>query len=106
MGGNSHWGRQASNILGEALDRSADDRARHAGRAQAEKRIERERIEADAEATRYLAEMNCPADLIEWGKNNGIPAFAEVTWTHGFMAGWRMACARQIATDARKEGGL
>ena len=69
-------------------------RAEDYGAAKASRQIHIERIAADAEATRYLAEMECPEDLIEWGKNHNIPTFAEVTWMAGFMRGWRMAVAR------------
>ena len=50
---------------------------------------------ANAEAMRFLAEMMCPADLLDWGRRHGIPAFAEVTWNAGFMAGWRAAQTRK-----------
>jgi len=71
--------------------------ARQDGRSKADRLIEAERIKADAEATRYLAEMNCPADLIDWGRNHNIPIFAEMTWMNGFIQGWRMAVSRRGA---------
>lgn len=70
------------------------EEAERRGRENAERKLALERAEADAYATRILAEMHCPADLVEFGKNHGIPVFAEVTWQAGFMAGWRMAIAR------------
>lgn len=73
------------------------------GAAKAAHRIHIERIAADAEATRYLAEMNCPEDLIEWGRAHGIPTFAEQTWLAGFVQGWRMACARRQAKEGENE---
>lgn len=54
---------------------------------------------ADADATRRLAELECPADLLEWGRNHNIPAFAEMTWCAGFIAGWR---AFKTWSDARE----
>lgn len=68
--------------------------AEETGRARAEALIKAEKIEADAQAARYLAEMNCPPDLVEFGINHGIPTFAGVTWMSGFVQGWRMACSR------------
>ena len=62
---------------------------------------ERQRI-ADAEATRYLAEMVCPPDVVDFGRRHGIPTFAEVTWQAGFMAGWRAAQTRKA--DGTPEG--
>jgi len=73
----------------KAIAHAQDD-----GKLKAERLIEAERIRADAEASRYLAEMNCPADLIEFGRNHNIPMFSEFTWQAGFIQGWRMAVAR------------
>ena len=48
---------------------------------------------ADAFAMAYLAEQGCPEDLKTWGMNNKIPAFAEMTWQAGYVAGFRAAIA-------------
>lgn len=69
------------------------------GAAKAANRVAREKRMADAEATRYLAEMDCPEDVIEFGKRHGIPVFAEATWMAGFMQGWRLAVARARSLD-------
>lgn len=50
---------------------------------------------ANAKAARLLAERECPADLIEWGRSHGFPTFAEVTWQAGFLAGMRVAMLDQ-----------
>ena len=71
-----------------------EDTAKGKGESEAEKRIRMERIAADAEATRYLSEMDCPATVREFGRRHNIENFAEFTWLAGFQQGWRMACAR------------
>ena len=81
---------------------SAEER----GRRDAAMTVESERREGDAYAAAYLAELNCPADLVEFGRNHNIPTFAEMTWQAGFVAGWRMAVARGWNGIARPKGGL
>lgn len=39
---------------------------------------------AEVQALAYLAEMQCPASVIEFGKRHGIEKFAEFVWQHGF----------------------
>jgi hypothetical protein len=63
------------------------------GAAAAEQTIRAGRVKAGAEALRYLAELQCPPDVVEFGRNHKIPLFAEVTWQGGFVAGWRLATA-------------
>lgn len=63
--------------------------------AESEEVKERKRAQAaaDAFAMAYLAEQGCPEDLKTWGLNNKIPAFAEMTWQAGYVAGFRAAIA-------------
>lgn len=79
---------------GRADGVSAEQELRDAESAAA-KNAHLRRAAADAEATRYLAEMECPPDLIEWGERHRIPMFAEFTWMAGFVAGWRAAHSRR-----------
>lgn len=79
----------------------ADRHARETGEYRARAQIRRERIAADAQATAYLAAQECPRDLIEWGRNNRIPEFAQFTWQAGFAAGWRFALAH-VRKDAEQ----
>ena len=79
---------------------SEEELACEKGQSDVLKKISVERIRADAAATQYLAEMECPADLIEWGRSHGIPNFAEFTWSAGFVHGWRMAVARGLRSQA------
>ena len=53
--------------------------------------IAQARRRAEQRAARLLAERECPADLVEFGKRHGIPNFAEATWQAGFAAGMRVA---------------
>ena len=46
---------------------------------------------AEHKALQYLAEFECPVDVVEWGKHHNIPTFAEVTWQAGFSKGWNLA---------------
>lgn len=68
-----------------------DDLDEQAGTSAAIGDIRRATRVAEAKAARLLAERECPADLIEWGRVHGIPAFAEHTWVAGFLAGMRIA---------------
>lgn len=77
--------------LGEKALRHAEED----GVAKARNQIEREGRMAESEALRYLAEVECPNDLIEWGRNHKIENFAELTWINGFMAGWRAMTERR-----------
>lgn len=95
MGDNSHM----TELLKQLISiRSADEELR-ASQADAEREAFIRRTAADASATRRLADLECPADLIEWGRSHGIPTFAEVTWCAGFIAGWR---AFKTWSDARE----
>jgi len=51
--------------------------------------------EARERATRTdwlgLAAEQCPSDIIEWGRNHGIPTFAQLTWCAGYSAGAKAA---------------
>jgi hypothetical protein len=96
MADQNYWAQPGALVpaIFDADDSKMLAHARGDGEAKAKARIESERIAADAEATRYLAEMNCPDDLRTFGANHGIPTFAEATWMAGFVAGWRLAVAR------------
>lgn len=78
-----------------------DKKPEEIGVSNANKQIRFERAAAQAEAERILAEMNCPNDLIEWGKHHNIPTFAQVTWQHGFATGFRFGLARYKLTRAK-----
>jgi len=58
------------------------------------------RMAADAYALAYIAACECPADIKQFGRNHGIPMFAEMSWQAGFVAGWRMARAEPPQEDA------
>lgn len=51
--------------------------------------------ESNAAAAAYLAETQCPPDVIEWGKAHGLPTWAEVTWQAGFLQGWKTSRYRK-----------
>lgn len=53
---------------------------------------------ADAKAAKLLAAKECPEDLISWGQAHGIPAFAELAWQAGFLAGMKIAML-EVADD-------
>lgn len=63
------------------------------GEERAAARLARERQIAAAEARAYLAAMNCPEDVKEFGRLLGVPTFSEMTWEAGFTQGWNMAVA-------------
>lgn len=60
---------------------------------ESDKKLRIARMAADAYALAYIAACECPDDLKQFGKNHGIPTFAEMSWQAGFIAGWRMARA-------------
>ena len=70
-----------------------------AGTSEALKEIDRAQRVATARAARLLAERECPADLLEWGKLHNIPNFAEATWIAGFLAGMRVAALDAMSTE-------
>ena len=74
------------------------------GESETLKRRQRDRAAADALATSYLAFLECPEDVKTWGVNNKVPAFAEMTWQAGFVAGWRMAIANAAKHQDEREG--
>lgn len=67
------------------------EEANDLGERDAQRRQFLARQRADAEALAYLAAMECPLDLQEWGERHNIPTFAQLTWQAGFIQGWRMA---------------
>lgn len=86
--------RQSIGGFARAANLTAEERSRIATRA-AEARWEAERArgeskmarlprkashEADSAALRYLAQMNCPSDVI-----------SREVWIEGFMQGWRVS---------------
>lgn len=87
MGGNSGFPLAFGHLSAAADLRRAQEAA--------ERAADLRRQAADAEALRYLAEMACPADVVDFGKRHDMPFFAEATWNNGFMAGWRAAQTRK-----------
>lgn len=53
--------------------------------------------------------MTPPADLVEWGRRNGIPEFAQAAWCAGFAQGWREAreaCIQAVADTVKSYRGV
>jgi hypothetical protein len=65
------------------------------GEAEADKALSMAEHAANAKAAKLLAAQECPTYLIEWGRQHGIPTFAEVTWQAGFLAGMRASELRE-----------
>lgn len=63
------------------------------------KRAAAERAEALAMAV--IAQQECPDDLVQFGKNHGIPLFAEMTWHSGFEAGVRWAMLHSLQNEEK-----
>jgi hypothetical protein len=57
------------------------------------------KIRAAINRCHIMAEMICPADIIEWGIEHGIPEFARMTWQAGFQAAMR-AMEKQKMTSS------
>lgn len=83
----------ADGFMRRLFEPSDDDK----GTSAALQEISRASHVAEAKAARLLAERECPPDLIEWGRAHGIPAFAEMTWVAGFLAGMRVAAMDELA---------
>jgi hypothetical protein len=92
-----------ANSLPRIFDTFGAERDLAAANQAAERNAMLRQQATDAEATRYLAEMTCPADVVEFGRRHAIPSFAEFTWQAGFMAGWRAAQTRKADGSAEDE---
>jgi hypothetical protein len=62
-----------------------------AGERDAEAALRLATRRSDARAAEILAARECPADILQWGRQHGIEEFARITWQNGFQAGMRMA---------------
>lgn len=51
----------------------------------------REKRIAQAKAESLLADMHMPSDLRDFAARMGVPELANLIWTNGFLAGWRLA---------------